>query len=95
MESGMINLGSSLKVPYVQELAKEKFASVPPRYTRPDPTKLDGASTEEIPVIDMQRLLSDESVNPELEKLHFACKEWGFFQVCHFVFVYAYIRYCC
>ncbi|XP_027087083.1 oxoglutarate-dependent flavonoid 7-O-demethylase 1-like isoform X1 [Coffea arabica] len=81
MESGMINLGSSLKVSYVQELAKEKFASVPPRYIRPDPTKLDGASTEEIPVIDMQRLLSDESVNPELEKLHFACKEWGFFQV--------------
>ncbi|CDP20896.1 unnamed protein product [Coffea canephora] len=81
MESGMINLGSSLKVPYVQELAKEKFASVPPRYIRPDPTKLHGVSTEEIPVIDMQRLLSDESVNPELEKLHFACKEWGFFQL--------------
>nr|XP_027085990.1 protein SRG1-like [Coffea arabica] len=81
MESGMINLGSSLKVPYVQELAKEKFASVPPRYIRPDPTKLHGVSTEEVPVIDMQRLLSDESVNPELEKLHFACKEWGFFQL--------------
>ncbi|XP_071921384.1 oxoglutarate-dependent flavonoid 7-O-demethylase 1-like [Coffea arabica] len=58
----MINLGSSLKVPYVQELAKEKFASVPPRYIRPDPTKLHGVSTEEIPVIDMQRLLSDESL---------------------------------
>lgn len=81
MESSTIKLGSSLKVPYVQELAKEKLASVPPPYIRPDPTKVLGVSKEEIPVIDMQRFLSDESVNPELEKLHFACKEWGFFQL--------------
>ncbi|KAL3534338.1 hypothetical protein ACH5RR_002799 [Cinchona calisaya] len=82
MESDMLKFGSSLKVPYVQELAKEKFESVPPRYTRPDATKINRVSAKEIPVIDMQALLnSEELVNTELEKLDFACKEWGFFQL--------------
>ncbi|KAL3534341.1 hypothetical protein ACH5RR_002802 [Cinchona calisaya] len=81
MES-MVTLGSSLKVPYVQELAKEKYESVPPRYVRPDATKINRISSKEIPVIDMQALLnSEELVNTELEKLDFACKEWGFFQL--------------
>ncbi|PQP96222.1 protein SRG1-like [Prunus yedoensis var. nudiflora] len=37
----------------------------------------------EIPFIDMQKLLSQESTDSESElaKLHFACKEWGFFQL--------------
>nr|KYP57143.1 Protein SRG1 [Cajanus cajan] len=38
-------------------------------------------STLEIPVIDMQNLLSHESGSSELDKLHLACKEWGFFQL--------------
>lgn len=88
MESDMIKLGSTLKVPYVQDLAKEKLTPIPPRYIRPDPTKITEVSSDEIPVVDMQRLLSDELVNLEREKLHFACKEWGFFQVCLFVFGY-------
>ncbi|KAJ0101801.1 hypothetical protein Patl1_04962 [Pistacia atlantica] len=35
----------------------------------------------EIPVINMQKLISEESMDSELNKLHFACKEWGFFQL--------------
>ncbi|KAG4978083.1 hypothetical protein AAZX31_13G246700 [Glycine max] len=38
-------------------------------------------SSLEIPVIDMQRLLSVESGSSELDKLHPACREWGFFQL--------------
>ncbi|KAI3821334.1 hypothetical protein L1987_08900 [Smallanthus sonchifolius] len=29
----------------------------------------------------MERLASEDSVNDELEKLHLACKDWGFFQI--------------
>lgn len=81
--SKMTTFVSSLKVPNVQELAKEKPSSVPSRYVRPDPTKVtNGLSSQEIPVVDLQNLLNThDTVNQELEKLHFACQEWGFFQV--------------
>ena len=36
MEQKLTNLGSSLPVPCVQELAKETFTTVPPRYVRVD-----------------------------------------------------------
>ncbi|OMP14297.1 hypothetical protein COLO4_00081 [Corchorus olitorius] len=32
----------------------------------------------EIPVIDMQALVSKESMDSEVAKLDFACKDWGF-----------------
>ncbi|PHT36643.1 hypothetical protein CQW23_24343 [Capsicum baccatum] len=35
----------------------------------------------QIPVIDMEQLLHGHDHDSELERLHFACKEWGFFQV--------------
>lgn len=85
MEQGLKKLGSSLKVPIVQELAKEWIDTVPPRYVRLDPhdpiiTNTSNDSPK-IPVINMQRLSETTIVDSELDKLHSACKEWGFFQV--------------
>ncbi|MED6118660.1 hypothetical protein PIB30_004709 [Stylosanthes scabra] len=34
-----------------------------------------------VPVIDMVKLLSQHHKEPELQKLHYACKDWGFFQL--------------
>jgi len=80
--------GTSLLVPSVQELAKQNLATVPQRYIQPQHqqqvvhiSQQPNVGTLEIPVIDMHRLLSQESGTSELDKLHFACKEWGFFQV--------------
>ena len=33
----------------------------------------------QIPTIDMRKLMVED--DDEMAKLHFACKEWGFFQV--------------
>ncbi|KAI3456078.1 hypothetical protein Pfo_012741 [Paulownia fortunei] len=84
MESNLTKLGSSLKVPIVQELAKEKLATVPSRYVRLDhdhPIPSNLSSLPEIPVIDMQKLLDTDLMDSELDKLHNACQEWGFFQL--------------
>eukprot|EP00262_Sarcandra_glabra_P005978 TRINITY_DN1794_c0_g1_i7.p1 TRINITY_DN1794_c0_g1~~TRINITY_DN1794_c0_g1_i7.p1 ORF type:complete len:392 (-),score=76.12 TRINITY_DN1794_c0_g1_i7:96-1271(-) len=78
------SFGDSLLVPSVQELGREGMVTVPARYIRPDhdrPIISKIASLQEIPTIDMQKLLLGESVNSELEKLHSACQEWGFFQL--------------
>ena len=80
----MAQIGSSLLVPCVQELVKNPALVVPDRYIRPDqdsPLISDDTLISQIPVIDMQSLLSEESMDSELAKLDFACKEWGFFQV--------------
>ncbi|KAL5577115.1 hypothetical protein UlMin_018814 [Ulmus minor] len=78
-------LGTSLQVPLVQELAKETPDKVPERYVRPDqesPIISDANhSLPQVPVIDMANLFSQESGQSELEKLHLACKDWGFFQL--------------
>ncbi|KAL1299807.1 hypothetical protein HN51_044349 [Arachis hypogaea] len=77
--------GTSILVPSVQELAKQKLSSVPPRYIQPQQdhdlviSEVDHAL--EIPVIDLQRLLSTEYGDSELAKLHHASKHWGFFQL--------------
>ncbi|MCL7042526.1 hypothetical protein MKW94_018739 [Papaver nudicaule] len=83
-----MKLGSSLLVPNVQELAKQLLADIPDRYIRTDQerlTYLSGVSMidQTVPVIDLQKLLSPEPITgeSELERLHSACKEWGFFQV--------------
>ncbi|XP_031132285.1 protein SRG1-like [Ipomoea triloba] len=78
----------SLPVPSVQQLAKENPAVVPSRYIRQDikspaPEKPPCSPTD-VPVIDMQKLVSEEfsgEESPELQKLHCACKDWGFFQL--------------
>lgn len=86
MESTKLkNPGSSLPVPSVQQLAKEPILTVPSRYRRLDlDPPATGVNTELplVPVIDMQKLLMAETADEELELLHSACKDWGFFQVC-------------
>ena len=80
----MAKYGGSLLVPSVQELAENPMVAVPPRYIRPeqDATVIsDHTLISKFPVIDMQSLLSEESLDSELAKLDFACREWGFFQV--------------
>ncbi|XP_071693828.1 protein SRG1-like [Rutidosis leptorrhynchoides] len=85
MEPKGKSFGGSLLVPSVQEVAKEPLVEVPIRYVRPDqdPPFISRLSStlSEVPIIDMQRLLSEESANYELVKLHLACKDWGFFQM--------------
>ncbi|XP_023761102.1 protein SRG1 [Lactuca sativa] len=87
MEAKGRSLGSSLLVPSVQELAKEPLVEVPPRYVRVDHQEhpisscLPSSTLLEVPVIDMQLLLSKDSSNLELGRLHLACKDWGFFQM--------------
>uniref|UniRef100_A0A2C9W6X7 Fe2OG dioxygenase domain-containing protein n=1 Tax=Manihot esculenta TaxID=3983 RepID=A0A2C9W6X7_MANES len=86
MESKGNILGTSLLVPCVQELAKEPLVTVPERYIRSDLDRPivaagDDGTLPELPVIDMQRLHLQESMESELAKLHLACKEWGFFQL--------------
>uniref|UniRef100_A0A803NPU2 Non-haem dioxygenase N-terminal domain-containing protein n=1 Tax=Cannabis sativa TaxID=3483 RepID=A0A803NPU2_CANSA len=63
--------------------------TVPQRYIRYDQTQIQTnsssviSSDQKIPVIDFQNLLLDNSelYESELNKLHSACKEWGFFQL--------------
>ncbi|GAY55009.1 hypothetical protein CUMW_161100 [Citrus unshiu] len=80
----MAKYGGSLLVPSVQELAENPMVAVPPRYIRPEqdaPVISDNTLISKFPVIDMQSLLSEESVDSELANLDFACREWGFFQL--------------
>ncbi|KAK9269295.1 hypothetical protein L1049_001066 [Liquidambar formosana] len=87
MEAKAVSVGSSLLVPPVKEVAKESMNSIPSRYVRPfeDEECLLVSDTNmlvhEVPVIDMHSLLCTKSMDSELAKLHFACKEWGFFQL--------------
>ncbi|XP_020237177.1 protein SRG1 [Cajanus cajan] len=81
MDSQIVNLGSSLMVPSVRELAKQPISKVPERYVRTnqDPVLSDITSLPQVPIIDLHKLLSEDGT--ELEKLNHACKEWGFFQL--------------
>ncbi|KAK7307012.1 hypothetical protein VNO77_39698 [Canavalia gladiata] len=74
--------GSSLKVPSVQELAKQPIKNIPERYVRPNqdpPVLCNTSSLPQLPVIDLNKLWSQDAA--ELDKLHHACKQWGFFQL--------------
>ncbi|KAK7407472.1 hypothetical protein VNO78_09423 [Psophocarpus tetragonolobus] len=81
MDSKIASLGTSLLVPSVHELAKQPITKVPERYVRvnQDPVISDTVSLPQVPVIDMNKLFSEDGT--ELEKLNQACKEWGFFQL--------------
>ncbi|XP_031276817.1 protein SRG1-like [Pistacia vera] len=73
----------SIPVPNVQEMVRKEPAKIPDRYIRNDEdnppiTDMSHLSSE-IPVINLSLLSTGET--EELNKLDFACKEWGFFQV--------------
>ncbi|KAG7541532.1 Oxoglutarate/iron-dependent dioxygenase [Arabidopsis thaliana x Arabidopsis arenosa] len=77
---------SSIIVPSVQDMVMEKkITTVPARYVRSDQDKaevaIDSGLTNQIPIIDMSLLCSSTSMDSEIDKLDFACKEWGFFQL--------------
>lgn len=97
MNSKVSNVGSSVLVPSVQELAKQPVSAIPNRYLRPElerdaVARGGGDQVLEIPVIDMQRLVSEESMGSEIHKLDFACKEWGFFQVKCFMYYFSWVN---
>ncbi|KOM54816.1 hypothetical protein LR48_Vigan10g070800 [Vigna angularis] len=77
---------TSLLVPSVQEFSKESVSNVPQRYFQPQHQQQtllishESDATLQMPVIDMPKLVSQESGSSELIRLHLACKEWGFFQ---------------
>eukprot|EP00252_Welwitschia_mirabilis_P009930 TRINITY_DN2287_c0_g1_i1.p1 TRINITY_DN2287_c0_g1~~TRINITY_DN2287_c0_g1_i1.p1 ORF type:complete len:374 (+),score=61.74 TRINITY_DN2287_c0_g1_i1:51-1172(+) len=83
------NPSKIITVPVVKELAKEiQFQNshdLPKRYIRPlseNPVSL--SNVVALPVIDMSIIFSQqnsESRLKELQKLSFACREWGFFQI--------------
>ncbi|NP_001352380.1 protein SRG1-like [Solanum lycopersicum] len=76
-----LNFGNSLLVPSVQELAKQHLTNIPDRYVRPQQESLVVSSGASVPVIDLQKLISGNTIDSELQKLHSACQEWGFLQV--------------
>nr|XP_043611145.1 protein SRG1-like isoform X2 [Erigeron canadensis] len=85
-KDAVVNLGRSLIVPSVQELAKQPITKIPPRYVRQLDHHEDEltTTTSSVPVIDLHNLFADTSsdmYSNELNKLHVASKEWGFFQV--------------
>lgn len=84
-----VNFGKSIIVPSVQELANEPISTIPPRYVRDDQDlsiHSSDSSLPSVPVIDIERLVVEDSSSSELERLHSACKDWGFFQVCLVLF---------
>ncbi|GLT50664.1 hypothetical protein SLA2020_241340 [Shorea laevis] len=86
-DTDVVNFGKSIIVPSVQELAKQPITKIPPRYIRPEqsPPPVTGdllsPPVPSVPVIDLHKLVNPDSVSSELDSLHSACKEWGFFQV--------------
>lgn len=74
--------GTPVLAPSVQELAKQGITEVPEQYLQPnqDPILVSNTtSLPQLPIIDFDKLLCEDVT--ELEKLHHASKEWGFFQV--------------
>ncbi|KAJ1399937.1 Oxoglutarate/iron-dependent dioxygenase [Sesbania bispinosa] len=69
----------SLPVPSVQEIVKEALTTVPERYVRPHherPILSNTTPLPQVPVVDFSKLLSQDHKEPELKKLHYACKDW-------------------
>ncbi|KAM6552271.1 hypothetical protein CsatB_002079 [Cannabis sativa] len=84
-EPEIVNFGKSIIVPSVQELAKLPLLHLPPRYShcfQQSPINSnDPLSIPSIPIIDLHRLGTTEFTDSEVQRLHSACREWGFFQV--------------
>uniref|UniRef100_A0A7N2LB35 Thebaine 6-O-demethylase n=1 Tax=Quercus lobata TaxID=97700 RepID=A0A7N2LB35_QUELO len=70
----------SLPVASVQELAIQKLDMVPLRYVRDDLDQTTPSNPSlRVPLIDMNKLVNPEFREKELQKLRFACQEWGVF----------------
>lgn len=77
-EAEAVNFGKSMIVPSVQELARQPLDKIPTRYSQ----HLSGETTAShlsVPVVDLRGLAA--GIDSELQKLHSACRDWGFFQV--------------
>ncbi|KAF5199010.1 S-norcoclaurine synthase [Thalictrum thalictroides] len=86
MSGSLKDLGGSLPVANVQDLATKELKDIPNRYVRPELESNDVVPIDnsiEIPVFDLSKLLDQEEVgnSKELAKFHSACKDWGFFQL--------------
>ena len=84
-KSEKVVFGASIVVPSVLELTKHPISKLPLRYERDDqdpPIVFNEDSEPSVPVVDLHRLAIGDFAAAEMEKLHSACKEWGFFQVC-------------
>jgi non-haem dioxygenase in morphine synthesis N-terminal len=81
------DLGGSMKTANVQALAadqKQLTAEILERYIRPemnDDDMISGDIYEEVPVIDLSKLMDEISREEEASKLKHACEDWGFFHV--------------
>ncbi|KAL6638300.1 hypothetical protein ACP70R_025872 [Stipagrostis hirtigluma subsp. patula] len=84
------NLGGSLPVPNVQDLAArpgDLSPSVLGRYLRDTDAApavvpaIGGDDDDSVPVVDFARLLDPEHADEEAARLRAACEDWGFFQV--------------
>lgn len=93
-----LKLARSLRVPSVQELvAKESLSKVPSTYVRHSDEHVDSSlfslssktnfSSIQLPIIDISKLYSPSFKACELQKLHSACRDWGFFQVLPYLFL--------
>ncbi|CAL5094031.1 unnamed protein product [Urochloa decumbens] len=86
-ERRISQVATTIPVRNVQALAAcsadELTAEALDRYIRPDIDQdaVLEEHSDELPVIDLGRLLNPESWEEEAAKLRFACEEWGFFQV--------------
>ncbi|KAK1304433.1 S-norcoclaurine synthase 1 [Acorus calamus] len=83
METAQATLGGSLRVDNVQALASKPLQSIPDRYVHPD---VDAEPTlhyvqQEIPTVDLSKLLDQRFSYEELKNLHSACEDWGFFHL--------------
>ncbi|KAI4305215.1 hypothetical protein L6164_028596 [Bauhinia variegata] len=68
----------------VQELIKKPLPSVPQSYlclNDDEPFVQNETLSMKLPIIDMKKLVVEKDSDSELEKLHSACKDWGFFQL--------------
>ncbi|KAK6917263.1 Non-hem dioxygenase N-terminal domain [Dillenia turbinata] len=78
-------MASSLPILSLQEIVKEPLSQIPDSYKIVDeqelPVLCNMSFMPTVPIIDMKRLVMEESTDYELEKLHLACKEWGPFQL--------------
>ena len=88
MDAKPRNLGGSLPVPNVQDLAARPADELTPpvlhRYLRDDvdvDADANGDEAASVPVVDLARLLDPSHGEQEAAKLKAACEDWGFFQV--------------